>query len=78
MSVPLEVMRIAVTDRGPELRERLRDRLEQAARLQCTEHGQRVYGVAIHGSENGWFSSTWTTCCSELERQAASILKDRC
>jgi hypothetical protein len=78
MSVQPEVMRIAVTDRGPELRERLRDRLNEAAQLSCAEHGQRVYAVAIHGRENGWFSSTWTTCCSELERQAASILKDRC
>jgi hypothetical protein len=78
MSVQAEVMRIAVTDRGPELRERLRDRLEQAARLCCTEHGRRVYAVTIHGLENGWFSSVWTTCCSDLERQAASILKDRC
>jgi len=78
MSAPAEGMRIAVTDRGPELRERLRDRLERAARLSCAEHGQGIYAVAIHGRENGWFSSTWTTCCSALERQAASILKDRC
>lgn len=73
-----EMMRIAVTDRGPQLRERLRERLDQAAQLQCAEHGQRVYAVSIHGRENGWFYSTWTTCCSSLERQANSILKDRC
>jgi hypothetical protein len=78
MSGQPDGMRIAVTDRGPELRERLRDRLEQAGQLRCAEHGQPVYAVAIHGRENGWFSSTWTTCCPDLERQAASILKDRC
>jgi hypothetical protein len=71
-------MSIAVTDRGPELRERLRGRLEAAARLVCASHGQTVYAVAIHARENGWFDANWTTCCSDLERQAAAILKARC
>jgi hypothetical protein len=33
--------------------------------------------VIIHGRENGWFDSRWTTCCEGLERQAAGILKER-
>ena len=82
MSVPADVMRITVNDRAPELRdrlqERLRDRLEQAAQLRCAEHGRPVVEVTIHGRENGWFDSTWTTCCAALERQATSIVKDRC
>jgi hypothetical protein len=78
MSVQAGVMRIAVSDRGPELRQRLRERLEQAAELRCAEHGGGVYAVTIHGRENGWFSSMWETCCPDLERRAASILKERC
>lgn len=78
MSVSADVMRIAVNDRGPELRERLRDRLDRAAQLRCREHGQPVFAVTIHARENGWFDSTWITCCADLERQATSILKDRC
>ena len=71
------VMQIAVNDRGPELRERLRDRLERASQLRCPEHDQPVFAVTIHAQENGWFDSTWTTCCAVLERQAAAIVKDR-
>ena len=71
-------MQIAVKDRGPELRERLRDRLDRAAQLRCAEHGQPVMSVIVHGLENGWFDSTWTTCCLDLERQATSIVGDRC
>lgn len=71
-------MRIAFTDRGPEMRERLRDRLERAAALRCPEHDQPVVAVSIHALENGWFDSTWTTCCADLERQATSILRTRC
>ena len=78
MSASADVMRIAVKDRGPELRERLRDRLDRASQLRCTEHDQPVIAVTIHARENGWFDSTWTTCCADLERQATSILKDRC
>ena len=74
----MDIMRIAVNDRGPELRERLRDRLDEAAQLRCAEHDQPVTAVTIHAQENGWFDSTWTTCCADLERQAASIVKDRC
>lgn len=77
MNTPVDVMRIAIHDRGPQLRERLRVRLEQAAQLRCAEHDQPVIAVAIHARENGWFDSTWTTCCPELERQATAIVKDR-
>ena len=82
MSASADVMQIAINDRSLELqerlRERLRDRLERAAQLRCGEHGQPVVGVTIHVRENGWFDSTWTTCCADLERQATSIVKDRC
>ena len=71
-------MRIAITDRALELRGRLKDRLEQAAELRCRKHDQSVVAVTIHARENGWFDSTWVTCCSELERRAAGIVKDRC
>jgi hypothetical protein len=71
-------MRVAVNSRGPVLRERLRDRLDQASKLRCAEHGVPPVAVTIHGRENGWFDSIWTTCCSSLEQQATSIVKDRC
>ena len=71
-------MLIAIRERGPVLRERLRARLERAAELRCAEHDQSIVAVSIHGLENGWFDSTWTTCCADLERQAAAIVKDRC
>jgi len=77
MSVTADAMRIAVNDRGPELRERLGSRLEQAAQLRCAEHDQRVVAVTIHARENGWFDSSWTTCCADLERRATAIVKDR-
>lgn len=72
------VMAIKVTDRGGALRERLRARLELAAALRCPEHGRPPIAVAIHDRENGWFDSRWTTCCEDLERRAAAILKERC
>ena len=78
MSATVNAMQIAVIDRGPELRERLRIRLDRAAELRCPEHRQPVIAVTIHARENGWFDSTWTTCCVDLERQAAAIVKDRC
>ena len=71
-------MQITIADRELRLRERLRDRLELAARLRCAEHGQQVIAVSIHGRENGWFDSVWVTCCEGLERQAAGIVKERC
>ena len=71
-------MRVTVNDRGrSSLRERLRDRLEHVAELRCAEHGLPVDAVTVHGRENGWFDSSWTTCCDSLERQAAAILKQR-
>ena len=73
-----DAMKITVQDRGVALRERLRERLDRAASLQCAEHGRPVVAVTIHGRENGWFDSMWTTCCEHLERQAAAILKERC
>lgn len=78
MSASAGTMHVSVIDRGPELRERLRDRLNRAAQLRCPEHGQAPTAVTIHARENGWFDATWTTCCSDLKQQAASIVKDRC
>ena len=72
------MMKVTIEDRAQALRERLRDRLERAALLRCAEHGQPVMAVTIHGRENGWFDSMWTTCCDALERQAAAIVKARC
>ena len=74
----MTTMRITMDDRSEALRERLRERLDRAARLRCPEHGQPVVAVTIHGHENGWFDSMWTTCCEALERQAAAIVKKRC
>ena len=71
-------MRIAITDRALEIRGRLRERLDQAAQLRCPKHDQSVVAVTIHARENGWFESTWITCCADLERRAATIVKDRC
>lgn len=78
MNATMDRMQVAVNDRGPELRERLRPRLEQASQLRCGEHGESVFAVTIHGREHGWFDSTWTTCCADLERQAVAIVRDRC
>jgi hypothetical protein len=72
------MMTITIVDRGLSLRERLRERLDHAARLRCSEHDQPVVAVTIHGQENGWFDSTWTTCCEALEQQAVAIVKQRC
>jgi hypothetical protein len=71
-------MKIIIEDRAQSVRERLRERLERAASLRCDEHGVPVESVTIHGRENGWFDSRWTTCCEGLERQAAAIVKERC
>jgi 2-keto-3-deoxy-galactonokinase len=71
-------MKITFQGLTDALRERLRERLTHAARLRCAEHGQPVVAVTIHGRENGWFDSVWTTCCTSLETQAATIVKGRC
>jgi hypothetical protein len=72
-------MQVTVEDRGRGiLRDRLRDRLDRAAALLCTEHGQPVTAVSIHARENGWFDAMWVTCCESLQQQAAAIVKDRC
>jgi len=71
-------MRITIEDRGTTLRDRLRERLERAAGLRCTEHGQTVLAVTIHGFDNGWFDANWTTCCEGLTQQAVAIVKERC
>ena len=71
-------MKIMVADLDSGLRERLRGRLEQAAELHCSEHGQSIVSVTIYGRENGWFDARWTTCCEALEKQAVAIVKDRC
>jgi hypothetical protein len=60
------------------LRERLRERLDRAAGLLCSEHSQPVVAVSIHDRENGWFDSMWVTCCESLEQQATAIVKNRC
>jgi hypothetical protein len=78
MTISTELMRIVIYERGPQLRERLRDRLERAAALRCPEHDQSVAAVTVHGRENGWFDSTWITCCSNLERLASTIVGSRC
>jgi hypothetical protein len=73
-----ERMRITIIDRGLRLRELLRERLDRAAGLLCVEHGEPVVAVTIHARENGWFDSTWITCCESLEKQAVAIVKQRC
>ncbi|HWW61986.1 MAG TPA: hypothetical protein VN181_11505 [Thermoanaerobaculia bacterium] len=73
-----EAMKITYRAHAETLRDRLRERLERAAQLRCAEHGQPVVAVTIHGRENGWFDSVWTTCCSALEQQAGAIVKQRC
>jgi hypothetical protein len=78
MTAETERMQVTIIDRGLRLGERLRDRLDQAASLLCLEHGQHVVAVTIHGQENGWFDSRWTTCCEGLEQRAAKIVKERC
>ena len=71
-------MKITYRQLADAPRERLRERLERAAELRCAEHGEAVVAVTIHGRENGWFDSVWTTCCTTLETQAAAIVKARC
>jgi len=71
-------MKVTIVDRGHVLRQRLSERLDQAARLRCAEHGQLIESVIIEARENGWFDSRWITCCEGLERQATAIVKERC
>ena len=71
-------MKITIHDRELIIRQRLRDRLEQAAKLRCADHDESPVAVTIHGRENGWFDARWTTCCEGLERQALAIVKERC
>jgi len=71
-------MTIHIEDRAHVLGDRLRDRLQSAALLRCTDHDEPVMAVSIHVRENGWFDSVWTTCCDRLEQQAAAIVKARC
>lgn len=72
-----DLMKISIAARGPELGEKLRERLARAADLRCTEHGAPVTAVTIHDRENGWFDAMWTTCCEALEKRAAAIVKSR-
>ena len=78
MSGMIDAMKITYRDAAHSLRERLAERLERAAQLRCAEHDQPVVAVTIHGRENGWYDSLWTTCCTALESQAGAILKGRC
>ncbi len=71
-------MKINIADLGPGMRARLQERLDRAAQLRCAEHDQPVVSVTIYGRENGWFDARWTTCCEALEREAVSIVKERC
>ena len=71
-------MAVTVEGQGHSLRERLRARLDDAAKLKCDEHGESVVAVHIYGRENGWFDTRWTTCCEKLEREAGKIVKERC
>jgi len=71
-------MKITIKDLGLSAQEQLRERLARAAKLRCNDHGHSVVELTINGRENGWFDSRWTTCCENLERQAAAIVKQRC
>ena len=71
-------LRIAIEDRSLVLRQRLQERLDRVEQLRCAAHDQAIVAVSIHNRENGWFDSTWITCCEGLERQAAAIVKARC
>ena len=71
-------MQVNMDKRAQEMRDRLRARLDEAAALRCDEHGKAITAVTIHGYENGWFDSHWTTCCERLEQQAVEIVKGRC
>ena len=73
-----KAMSVTIIDRELRLQERLRDRLAIASGLRCTEHGEPVESVTIHGLENGWFDARWSTCCDELESRAVAIVKARC
>jgi hypothetical protein len=75
---PPETMQVTIEGLELGRRDRLRERLDRVAELQCAEHGRPVAAVAIRGTENGWFDSRWTTCCEVLERQAVAIAKERC
>lgn len=71
-------MKITIDERGAAIRERLRERLDRAAQLRCSEHDKPVESVIISSRENGWFDCRWITCCERLEVAAAAILKLRC
>ena len=71
-------MKITIEDRAEVLRHRLRERLDRAAKLRCAEHGEPVVSVTIHVRKNGWFDSTYITCCEGLQLQASAVVKERC
>ena len=71
-------MRVTITDWDPVQAARLTERLSRAGRMRCPVHGQRPTAVTIHGRENGWFDSRWTTCCETLELQVMKIVTKRC
>ena len=71
-------MNVTIKDLGVSAQERLRERLDRAARLLCPDHQQTPVAITIHGRENGWFDTRWTTCCETLEKQASDIVKHRC
>lgn len=70
-------MKITIENRESARLDGLRDRLDQAAMLECITHGKTIEAVSINIFENGWFDSRWTTCCEGLEQQAVAVVKER-
>ena len=70
-------MKVTIENRESARLDRLRERLDEAARLQCAAHGKAIEAVSINVFENGWFDSRWTTCCEGLEQQAVAVVKAR-
>lgn len=70
-------MKVTIENRESATLDRLRDRLDEAAKLECPAHGKAIEAVSINVFENGWFDSRWTTCCEDLEQQAVAVVKAR-
>jgi hypothetical protein len=70
-------MKITIENRESARLDPLRDRLDEATKLECVTHGKSIEAVSINVFENGWFDSRWTTCCEDLEQQAVAVVKAR-
>ena len=70
-------MLVTFRARGPELQEKLRDRLAIVERLRCEVHGGQILAVSITAFENGWFDTNWMGCCEALTNKAATIVGRR-